>query len=141
MSTLSKILGPLCCCTLFAVAIVYGQVETANPQKPTASDPLSANPATLDPEAEARQAILNSREWRKAEYAFYEWLSVQKVYTPAEVERLKRDLSGRIQRMSAAELQSFLAQIEADVRIRIGVNVQWRDDTQELLTMQSPPGR
>jgi hypothetical protein len=43
---------------------------------------------------------------------FHEWLSVQNIYSPAEIETLKTRLKERIQSMSAPELEDFMDDAE-----------------------------
>jgi hypothetical protein len=56
--------------------------------------------------------MLEDRRWRRLERSFHEWLSVQSIYTPAEIEALKTRLKERIQGMSIPELEDFMDDAE-----------------------------
>jgi hypothetical protein len=68
----------------------------------------------------ARDIILDSSRWREMQKEFHEWLSLQVVYTPQQVAEIKARLNAEIDKMSAAELQQFLDQWEAKIKILLG---------------------
>ncbi len=72
--------------------------------QPPASPSVAAN---SEPDSLARERILNSPEWQKTQQAYNEWLSVQKIYTPAEVKKLKADTAAKIAKMSARSCRTF----------------------------------
>jgi uncharacterized protein (TIGR02246 family) len=72
------------------------------------SAPPSASAAASAEDSAARERILNSPEWHETQRAADEWLSVQKIYTPAEVKQVRTAMAAKIAKMSAPELQNFL---------------------------------
>ncbi len=81
-------------------------------------------PSTGTAADDGRAKILSSPEWREAQRAFEQWLSIQKTYTAAEVEEMRAALRSRIDKMSVAELQSFLADSREKLRILLGEDAQ-----------------
>lgn len=86
--------------------------------------PQVASPtaASLDESAEvssdpAKQAILSSKEWREVRRSLHEWLSVQKIYTPSEIAKIKAQVDSKIAQMTAQELQDFLDDMRDKVAI------------------------
>lgn len=65
----------------------------------------------------AKQAILNSKEWREVRRALQEWLSVQKIYTPQELKSMKAQIDSEITKMTAPELQDFLDDMRDKVQV------------------------
>jgi hypothetical protein len=78
------------------------------PQAVPLQQPAPAGPA----QNAERQQILESERWRQAVRGFDEWLSVQKLYTPAEVATLRAQFQSRVSRMSPAELRDQLDRME-----------------------------
>jgi len=66
--------------------------------------------------------ILNSDRWRKVIDEFQQWLSVQVVYTPKQVAQLRAKLNAEVQKMSADELQQFLDQWDAKLKVLLGTD-------------------
>ena len=91
------------------------------------SPPGSGNPPTQPSpgvDSMAKERILNSAEWRQTQQAYYEWLSVQKIYTPQEVKRLRADTQAKVAKMSAAQLQSFLDDANEKVKILLSKDAE-----------------
>ncbi len=85
--------------------------NTANPPSNNTANP---SPGT---DSLAKEKILNSPEWRQTQQAFHEWLTVQKIYTPAEVKQLKAETAERIAKMSASQLADFVEDSKEKVAI------------------------
>ena len=67
--------------------------KPAAPTKSTSAAPTAKPAPKFSPQEEAaRQKILQSPEWREAQHAFHEWLSIQKTYSPADVKRMRAAL-------------------------------------------------
>src|SRR5262245_60596434 len=77
-----------------------GQTPSAPAENP-ASAGIDANEA-------ARRKIMESDRWRQTWRNFERWLSVQQLYSPAEVAAMKVEFNARIGKMSPSELESFL---------------------------------
>jgi hypothetical protein len=56
--------------------------------------------------------MLRSPRWRRLERSFDQWLSVQKIYTTAEIAELKAELQRRVVSMSSDELEDFIDDTE-----------------------------
>jgi hypothetical protein len=73
--------------------------------------------ADSDSRAAERQEILESDHWRRVMREFDEWLSVQQVYRPEELAAIKKELRERVAHMSPPELERFLDEMEARLRV------------------------
>jgi hypothetical protein len=94
--------------------------EGARAQQPASSDP--AKPKLTETEMKAK--ILASAEWKQAFDEFQKWLASQAIYTPADVERMKANLLAQVQNMPAAELQGFLDDWQARLKVLNGRDFQ-----------------
>jgi hypothetical protein len=74
-------------------------------------------PAAGMSEMSAKTQILNSPRWKQMMEEFDKWLSLQVVYSPQQVQEIKSRLSVEIQRMSSAELQQFMDQWDAKLKV------------------------
>lgn len=88
---------------------------------PYASEAPSATPTdelsgevSSDP---AKQAILDSKEWREVRRALEGWVSVQKIYSPQELKVMKAQIDSEIAKMTAPELQDFLDDMRDKVNV------------------------
>jgi uncharacterized protein YdiU (UPF0061 family) len=54
------------------------------------------------------------------ENEFGQWLAMQVVYTPKQADQMKAKLAAEVNRMSAAELQQFLDQWDAKLKVLLG---------------------
>ncbi len=79
--------------------------------------PLQQPTAAAAAQDAERQQILQSDRWRQAVRGFDEWLSVQKLYTPAEVATLRAQFQSRVSRMSPAELRDQLDRMEEKLAV------------------------
>lgn len=68
-------------------------------------------------DADAKNAIFASEEWRQTRTAFDDWLSVQKLYSDEQVREIKSRLRKQIATNSAAELQQLHDQMRAKLDI------------------------
>jgi hypothetical protein len=99
----------------FLVAIALACLPIAR-QSAVAQDKNDSGPVELaafsEADQEARQKILDSDRWRRLNRQFDDWVSVQQVYTPEQLEAVKADLVARIARMSPRELEVFMEDME-----------------------------
>jgi hypothetical protein len=106
-----------------AVGTGTGPVWAADPVTPSARKPAAtdqdsaANPAGPSPQQAERQRILNSRQWRETRHSFDEWLSAQKIYSPAEAKKIRAEMNAKIARMSPDQLRDFLADTKEKMAI------------------------
>jgi len=106
-----------CFCLLLSTASVNRADET-----PSTSN-TSPNTADLNTQSQAREAVLNSAAWKKAEQAFDDWLSVQTIYSKPQVEYLKFQFRDNTSKMSASELKAFLDQLQLKLNILMSSDV------------------
>lgn len=95
-------------------ALNRGETSHAQQAAPAAG---AASDATAAANEAARQQILRSDRWRNAARGLDQWLSVQQLYTPQEVTILRAQFKARIDRMSPAELEKQLADMEAKLSV------------------------
>jgi len=105
---------PLC----LIVAAVWACGLSAHAQQP--KKPATAPPAANSADAQRKAKILASDRWRKVTDEFQQWLSVQVVYTPKQITQIRTKLNAQIQKMSADELQQFLDQWDAKLKLLLG---------------------
>jgi hypothetical protein len=99
------------------------QAQAPSPAtKGTARSPSPADATAAASDAAKKAQILASDRWKKVEQEFAKWLSMQVIYTPQQVEQLKTKLKAEIQRMSAAELEQFLDQWDAKLKVLLGTD-------------------
>jgi hypothetical protein len=82
--------------------------------------PLPTRPSTppVDSADEARKAqLLAGPSWKRVEEEFQKWAAVQVLYTPAQFEQMKARLIAEIKRLSAADLQQFIAELDAKLKL------------------------
>lgn len=65
----------------------------------------------------AKAELLQSPRWRRAIFELGEWLSVQKIYPPREVQRIKADFNAKVMQMSPQELEYLLDDLEAKFKV------------------------
>ncbi len=106
---------------LLACAVAAGIVGGAfRPLVGQAADPPAAATTGQDEAQEAMAAkaeILQSSRWRRAIFELGEWLSVQKIYPPREVQRIKADFNAKVMKMSPQELEYLLDDLEAKFKV------------------------
>jgi hypothetical protein len=89
-----------------------GTTRPSTPPQSSRPTPSAGGTDSLD-----KEKILGSAQWQQAMEAYNEWLSVQKIYTPAEVKKLKSDMADKIAKMTAPQLQDFFEDFSAKVKI------------------------
>ena len=94
--------------SLLACAVIAGAIGAgARPLVGQAADPPAAATAEQDDAQEALAAkaeLLQSSRWRRAIFELGEWLSVQKIYSPRDVQRIKAEFNAKVTKMSPQEL-------------------------------------
>jgi len=71
----------------------------------------SPDAAAPDEEA-ARRQILHSDQWQDMQFDFDQWLSVQSIYTPEEVQDIIARMERGVSRMTSGQLQRFLVDMQ-----------------------------
>ena len=107
--------------------------DCASAQQAGAAKSAEVNPATAaaaPSDAALKENILASPAWKQAYDEFQKWLASQAIYTPAEIAQIQASLTAQIQSMPASELQGFLDDWQAKLRVLNGRDSQ---DAQQWL--------
>jgi hypothetical protein len=106
--------GPL---SRVGAALLLAQCSAwAQPSQPTPTrSPAAA--ASAGEDAARKETFLASERWRRAMFEFDQWLAHQPVYTPAQVRKIKSDLTGRVDSMSSFELEYLLDTLETKLAV------------------------
>ncbi|HZZ30337.1 MAG TPA: hypothetical protein VFE46_20225 [Pirellulales bacterium] len=94
---------------------------------PAAADRAGATTqSVLMPPSEnaARSKIMASDEWKRLGAEYQKWLSTQPIYTPAQIKRINEKLEAQIQAMPASELQAFMDDWHAKLKVLNGKDFQ-----------------
>jgi hypothetical protein len=104
---------------VFSLAVVtWGMGCFAGPAQGQSDRAAAGQRSAADEGREtARRQVLTSDRWRRAERGLNEWLSVQQLYSPEEVAVLRTQFQHRIDRMSPAELQDHLVNMEEKLAV------------------------
>jgi hypothetical protein len=106
---------------------------TVKPGVPSTTKGASKAPAAPPSSAElaARDQVLQSEEWRETLERFNAWLAKQSLYDAEQVARTRLRLEVGIKRMSAAQLQRFMAEMHSKLEV---LENQHAIDAQEYLS-------
>jgi hypothetical protein len=105
--------------TIGLLALALCSLEPLNAQAQRPGTPKS-NSVTDTAESAKKEAILASKAWENMQAEFHNWLAEQVVLTPQQVAELKAKLNEEVDTMSAAELQTFLDEWNAKLRVLLG---------------------
>lgn len=83
-------------------------------EKPAPATP--AAPAAASADAAKKAALLASDAWRKVQSEYKEWVSMQVIYTPQQVAESNAKLNAEINKMSAAEFQQFIGELDGKLK-------------------------
>ncbi|MGH7137806.1 MAG: hypothetical protein ACREHD_18815 [Pirellulales bacterium] len=78
-----------------------------------AADPPAKQRDRSPSEKARRELILKSELWRNTLAGLDQWLSIQTMYDKNQIEDIKKQVSGRVEKMSADELEDFRQQLDA----------------------------
>ncbi len=81
-------------------------------------------------DAAAKAKIMASDDWKKMSAEYQKWLNSQVIYTPSDIKRINAKLSAQMQAMSAADMQDFLNNWLAKLKVLNGKDFQ---DAQQWL--------
>jgi len=85
--------------------------------KPAQQGSSPGEPAATSADAEKKAALLAGDTWKRLELEFNRWVSVQVVYSPQQMAKTKAELRAEIEKMSAPELERFIAETDAKVSL------------------------
>lgn len=107
-----------------------GLVRCQQPTRPlTAPAPAAKAPATAPakaaPAMDAEKAkILASDGWKQVISEYEKWVTSQAIYTTDDVKRMNAKISAAVQSMSASDLQEYLDDWQAKLKVLNGQNFQ-----------------
>jgi hypothetical protein len=78
---------------------------------------VAAPVSAANDDAAAKKQILDSPAWREAMRGFNEWLSVQVTYDKEQAAQIKVRMKEKVNKMSAAQLRSFLEDMQKKLAI------------------------
>jgi hypothetical protein len=118
-----RLLRVILTAALFSGAAALMAQQTTPPKS---SRPASAAPAAdvSGTDAAERAAIMSGDAWKQVDSEFQKWLAAQTIYTPKEVQRINQKLAGQIRTMPTSELQGFLDDWQAKLKVLLGKNFQ-----------------
>ncbi len=83
-----------------------------------AQDSPEATPTDPDTsETETREQILQSPRWKKLVQRFDAWMSVQELYTEGQTAELVRELTKKVESLTAPQLEAFIDQTEQQLDV------------------------
>jgi hypothetical protein len=81
-------------------------------------------PADDQADRAERAKIMSSDAWKQVDSEFQKWLAQQTIYTPTEISRINQKLAAQIRSMPTSELQGFLDDWQAKLKVLLGKNFQ-----------------
>ena len=81
-----------------------------------------------DLDSMSKEEILASPRWKRAEEALEDWLWVQNIYTPAEIDQLEARCTARVDAMNVEQLRKYLRDMEARLDVLLSPEVQQARD-------------
>jgi hypothetical protein len=86
----------------------------------------NAPPAPADNQADRaqREIIMAGAAWKQVDSEFQKWLSQQTIYSPAEINRINQKLAAQIRAMPTSELQGFIDDWQAKLKVLLGKDFQ-----------------
>jgi hypothetical protein len=116
---------------MFLVAtLICLAVRPLNAQQsaPAPSGAAAAKASASNSGAATRAKIMSSDEWKQVYTGYQKWLSTQPIYTPKQINRINEKLDAQISNMPTSELQSFLDDWQAKLKVLNGKNFQEAQD-------------
>jgi hypothetical protein len=98
------------CSILYLAVIAFAASPVLAPQQDSFPDPSRILESS--PDADQEPQLLDGERWSTVEQLFHEWLSIQSLYSPEEIEELKDQLQQHVQGMSKQELERFMSNAE-----------------------------
>lgn len=106
----------------FAWLLAGPPLRAADSPSPS-GDAQQSNKSRADdgrPDKSRRDAILNSEAWRTTLGGLDEWFSAQTIYDREQVGEIEQQLTSRLRRMSADELEAFQQDLDAKLGMALG---------------------
>lgn len=94
------------------------------------------------PKSQPATSVVDSPEWAATRDAYMQWLSMQQVYSPQEVQKLVNDLRLRVAGMNERERVAFMKDIQARLEVLNSQQAQQaRAWLNENLSRMTPAGQ
>jgi hypothetical protein len=103
-----------------AAVVAASLCHAAQPADGTKGGQVATAPAAASaprPDEAERRKVIDSPAWRAMQHDLMEWLSVQRVYTPSQLRKVKSELNAKVAKMSPQELVDFMGDMEAKLKI------------------------
>lgn len=110
--------GILRCCGTFVAMCLIAERLPAQQSRAGSSD------------SAAKAKIMASNEWKQMAAEYQKWLTSQVIYTPEDIKRINARLAAQMQSMPSSEMQDFLNDWLAKLKVLNGKNFQ---DAQQWL--------
>ncbi|HTQ38203.1 MAG TPA: hypothetical protein VMJ32_04210 [Pirellulales bacterium] len=104
---------------LLALALPLGRLTA---QQTGAAGSASGSAASAD--AAERAKILNSDQWKQIGTQYQQWLNTQPIYSPSQIKKINDQLDAQIQNMPTSELQGFMDDWQAKLKVLNGKDFQ-----------------
>jgi hypothetical protein len=112
--------------TVLILAISCFAVDPLAAQQPNQAAGRTAS--STSSEAATRAKIMASDEWKQIGAGYQKWLSSQPIYTPNQINRINEKLDAQIRTMPTSELQGFLDDWQAKLKVLNSKNFQEAQD-------------
>jgi hypothetical protein len=98
--------------------------QSANQAISDRAAPTAKSVVAAPSDAAARAKIAASDAWKQVEMEYQKWLSHQTIYTPSQIKRINDQLSHQFDTMPISELQGYLDDWQAKLKVLNGKDFQ-----------------
>jgi hypothetical protein len=106
------------------------RLAAQQPDSKKSTKPADNAAAGESADAAEKAKIMASPAWAQVSEGFQKWLASQAIYTPADINRINANLAAQIRTMPASELQGFIDDWQARLKVLNGKDFQ---DAQQWL--------
>jgi hypothetical protein len=105
------------------------QPSAAKPAGTAATPQPAASPTdAAATDAATRTKIMASPEWQQIGTQYQQWLTTQPIYTPNQIKKINEQLNAEIQSMPTSEMQGFIDDWQAKLKVLNGKDFQEAQD-------------
>ncbi len=98
------------------VPLISANAQTSS----TNAAPKNAESAAKDSDEARREKIFASDRWKQVQQEYQKWLATQVIYTPEQIKELNARIAAEVRRLSADELEEFLDDWSAKLKVLLG---------------------
>ena len=120
----------ICAVLTVATLLAAQRLPAQQSNQPKACAAGSATEAAGSSEAAAKAKIMASDAWKQMAAEYQKWLNSQAIYTPDDINRINAKLAAQVQSMPAADMQDYLNDWNAKLKVLNGKDFQ---DAQQWL--------